>query len=665
VAPMRHIARLLSGVALPVLVTFVMAADRPVNPARATSDPQVRLWSQDFRKWSRDFRMWSRDLSPGGQPSAAALRYPPPRFVHPARRAKLEAALAGIEPAIREQMDRMRVPGLAWGVVIDGELVRSGGMGVRETASAAPVDADTVFRIASMTKSFTALAILQLRDAGTLSLDDPVTRHVPEFASVSLPTSDSPAITIRHLLTHSEGLPEDNPWGDRQLAVAEETLSAWLLKGLPFSTPPATAFEYSNYGFALLGRIVANASGMPYDDYVTRRILQPLGMTSTAFDQRNVPSARLASGYRPAETGWVLEPSLSHGAFGSMGGLFTSARDLGRYVAFMSSAWPPRDDEDNGPVKRSSLREMQQGQRLSSFDVSRGAPDAPISAAARAYGYGLEARTDCRVRHLVAHGGGLPGFGSNMTWLPEHGVGVLVMANRTYAAGRAVARVILERLAASGALQPRRVVPSPALVRAHDRITALVNRWNDGELKTLAADNLLLDRPLNARRTEFTAAHERLGTCQGNADIDAENWLRGTGRLNCERGTLTVAITLAPTEPPLVQHLELTSAQSLAASLAASVASLAALVGRWDEPKAAALLAPELTDTMRSQARSIAVNYGPCRMGDVLAGDGRTDARVRLTCDRGRLDVHVETDAGTGRIRTATFAVPPGDTCAP
>jgi CubicO group peptidase (beta-lactamase class C family) len=391
--------------------------------------------------------------------AAATDAYPAAQFADPARRARLEAALADIEPAIRDEMQRMRAPGLAWGVVIDGDFVRSGGMGVRDVTSAAPVDADTVFRIASMTKSFTALAILALRDEGTLSLDDPVTRHVPEFAGVRMPTADSPPITIGHLLTHTEGFAEDNPWGDRQLAVSDDTLGTWLRQGLPFSTTPGTEYEYSNYGFAILGRIVANVSGMPHRDYVTRHILEPLGMSSTTFEPRDVPEERAAAGHRPTDAGWDLEPSLPHGAFGAMGGLLTSARDLARYVAFMLSAWPPRDEPDRGPVKRSSLREMQQGWRAAGFGVTRRTPDASISATPAAYGYGLRVTSDCRVRHQVSHGGGLPGFGSNMTWLPEYGIGVVVMANRTYAPAAAVTRVVLERLAASGALQPRRVTP--------------------------------------------------------------------------------------------------------------------------------------------------------------------------------------------------------------
>ena len=152
---------------------------------------------------------------------------------------------------------------------------------VRELKDRAPVTADTVFRIASMTKSFTAMAILKLRDEGKLSLDDAVSRHVPALANLPYPNKDSPEITIRHLLTHSEGFPEDNPWGDRQLAQSDATMRAWMSAGIPFSNAPGVAFEYSNYGFAILGQVVASASGRPYDEYVRDRILLPLGMRAS------------------------------------------------------------------------------------------------------------------------------------------------------------------------------------------------------------------------------------------------------------------------------------------------------------------------------------------------------------------------------------------------
>ena len=166
---------------------------------------------------------------------------PPARFTDPDRVSKLRGAFPEIDRLFQEFAKRIHVPGAAWGIIVDGQLLHSGGTGVRDIASKAPVNADTVFRIASMTKSFTAMAILKLRDDGKLSLDDPAERYVPEMKGLSYPTTDSPRITVRHLLTHGEGFPEDNAWGDQQLSATEGQLSEMLNRGIPFSNPPGVA----------------------------------------------------------------------------------------------------------------------------------------------------------------------------------------------------------------------------------------------------------------------------------------------------------------------------------------------------------------------------------------------------------------------------------------
>src|SRR5688572_12926611 len=163
------------------------------------------------------------------------------------------------------------------------------------------------------------------------------------------PTSDSPRITIRHLLSHAEGFPEDNPWGDQQLADTDEQLSALIRGGIPFSNAPGIAYEYSNYGFAILGRIVGTLSGnrgtptQAYTRYIQDHVLKPLGMTSTTLEPASVPADRLAHGYRWEDAQWKEEPLLANGSFGSMGGMLTTLSDLGRYVGAYLAAWPPRD----------------------------------------------------------------------------------------------------------------------------------------------------------------------------------------------------------------------------------------------------------------------------------------------------------------------------------
>ena len=477
-------------------------------------------------------------------------------FADPARRTKLATAFPEVDRIFTEFAKNNHVPGAAWGIVIDGELAHAGTAGLRDIEANAPVDADTVFRIASMTKSFTAVAILKLRDEGRLSLDDPAERYVPELKALRYPTTDSPRITIRHLLSHSEGFPEDNPWGDQQLSETEESLSRMLRDGIPFSNAPGIAYEYSNYGFAILGRIVSNVSGKPYEEYVAANILQPLGMVSTTLHAAKVPKNRMAIGYRWEDERWKPEPALPHGSFGSMGGMLTSIRDLSRYISMFLDAWPPHDGPETAPIRRASLREMQQPWRPSSTRVTRDPVTGVAQLSAGAYGFGLGVTQTCEYRAVVAHGGGLPGYGSLMRWLPDYGVGIIAFGNLTYTGWGRVANEAIDRLAKTGGLQPREVVPSPALVAARDAVSSLVIKWDDALADRIAAENLFLDRSKDRRRKEIEELRAAAGQCSAPEKFDnVENALRGQWTLSCERGRLQVAITLAPTMPPTVQFL--------------------------------------------------------------------------------------------------------------
>jgi CubicO group peptidase (beta-lactamase class C family) len=497
----------------------------------------------------------------------STFKAPPPRFVDPQRRAKLAAAFPEIDTVFQQFVTRAHVPGAAWGIVIDGELAHVGTAGLRNVSTKTPVERDTAFRIASMTKSFTAMSILKLRDEGKLALDDPAERYVPELKALLYPTDDSPRITIRHLLSHSEGFPEDNPWGDRQLADTDEQLSKMIADGIPFSHAPGVAYEYSNYGFAILGRIVANVaapSGAPrsmaYERYVTENILTPLGMTSTTLEPSSVASSRLALGYRWEDERWKDEPILPHGAFGAMGGMTTTIPDLARYVSVFLDAWPPRDDRERGPVKRSSLREMQQLWRPSGASISRDASGA-LQLVSGGYGFGLRVSQNCAFSYIVAHSGGLPGYGSQMRWLPDYGVGVIAFGNLRYTPWEATVSAALDALARTGGLEPRVVQPSPALIAARDAAEKLVIKWDDDDASSIAADNLFLDIDKEHRRAGVDGLHRTVGACRARGRFDhVENALRGDWTMDCDKGKVSVAITLAPTMPPKVQFFSATVA---------------------------------------------------------------------------------------------------------
>lgn len=493
---------------------------------------------------------------------AAALALavaPAPAFPLIDRRERMAAAFPVIDRRMADYAAAEHIPGLIWGLVIDDQLAHVGVSGLRDVAVNAPVTPDTIFRIASMTKSFTAMAILKLRDEGRLSLDDPAERYVPELRQWRGPTDDSPRITVRHLLSHSAGFPEDNPWGDQQLDLTEEDFTAMLSRGMSFSTAPGTAYEYSNYGFAILGRVISRVAGVPYRQYIQREVLDPLGMTATTLEPAQVNEALRARGYRWEDAQWKEEPPLPDGAFGAMGGMLTSMSDLSRYVAAMLSAWPPRDGADNGPVRRASLREMQQVARIRPATVGYTPTSDALQLFSGGYGYGLRISQTCDFGHVVAHGGGLPGFGSVMQWLPEYGVGIIVFGNRTYAGFGGVANEAMAALAATGGLVPRQMAPSPALQHARSEVLALLEGWSDDRAQALAAINLFRDRSLERRRAEFAALHEAVGSCRDSGVyLPLENPLRGIWTLDCQRGTVRAEVTLAPTVPPLVQHLDVT-----------------------------------------------------------------------------------------------------------
>ena len=559
----------------------------------------------------------------------------PARFADPERIAKLKSALPAIEKLFERAHQQMGVPGSAWGVVIDGELVLVKTLGERNVQSKDPVTPATAFRIASMTKSFTAAAVLKLRDEGKLSLEDPVEKWIPEFKSYAYPTSDTAPIRLRQLISHGAGFPEDNPWGDRQLAIPDATLKQWVKAGIPFSTAPDTAFEYSNYGFALAGQVVQKASGMTYREYVESKLLKPLGMTASSLEPTAIPAAMRAAGYgRRGEQTYEI-PSLAHGSFGAMGGLVTTVPDLAKWVAYQLAAFPARDGDEVGPVRRSSLREMQRLQRQSNFRVE------PTRATSGGYGYGLGVSTDCRFAHIVGHGGGLPGFGSYMMWLPEYGVGMVGLTNLTYQGPGAFISDAFDLLAKTGALEPRQVPPSPVLVSIRDSIAQLWSRWDEDALKKVAADNLFLDGTAGEWRREMEAVQTRVGKCQAPGEVEAENLLRGKFRMPCERGEAEVTFTLAPTKPPKLQMWRF------------------APIGKPSE-----LIRAAAADYV-SKARP---GLGVCRLGEVLSGDGVRRSQFQLNCEMGKTSVtfSAKTEAGADpSVEAGPLQRTPGARCAP
>lgn len=573
--------------------------------------------------------------------------------------AHLAAQASFLQTAFQQFREEHHIPGLAYGLVAGGELLAAGGLGVQTMHDQTPVTPDSVFRIASMTKSFTAMAVISLRDEGRFQLDTPAEAVVPELARLRYPTRDSAPVTIRQLLTMSAGFPQDDPWADRQLACDEATFTDWLRGGISFSNPPGVTFEYSNYGYAILGRIITTVSGMPYQTYIQEHILKPLGMTSSTFDVRAVAPERLALGYRREDNQWTAEPPLADGVFGAMGGLFTTITDFARYMALLLSAFPPRDDDDTGPVRRSSLREMQQMARQSLVISTRTTPDAPALVQNIGYGYGLRIETDSVLGYSVAHGGGLPGYGTFYRLLPDCGVGLVAFANLTYESPAARINDILYHWRQTGALQPRKPAPTAPLLAAQAALAQLYENWDDSVMTGIATASFFQDSPLDKRRQQFTDLRRRFGKCRQITPVEPENALRGRWRMVCRGGYLELFATLAPTVPPQLQYLQITAARSLNPAFKRTTAQVIRLINQWDETLAPAVFDRSLKRAaLRSQFEALRVQYGRLRLGEVLEGDGSTTARLRLTGKNGQVDMKLTLNPQTGRVTGVIFTRP-------
>jgi len=463
----------------------------------------------------------------------------------------MTTAFAQIDAAYATFAQQHNIPGIVAGVVQDGRLVHVTALGLADIEAGRRTSPATAFRIASMTKSITALAILSLRDQGRLALDTPLARYVPQFAAVPPPTTDSPPVTVRHLLSHVAGFVTDDPWGDRVLGMTPAALDTLMAEGKLFARTPGLAFEYSNLGYALLGRVLTNVSGEPYQAFVRRTVLQPLGMTRTTFDAFEAARGDFAWGHRFDEGKWSRERLEPDGEVGAMGGLATTAADYARYVAFLLDAWPARDDPESGPVRRSTVREM------SLFHAPPFLPD-PVDGrapAASAYGYGLVNAADSKIGRRAHHSGGLPGYGSHMLLLPESGIGIFAFGNRTYAP---MSRITLAVAETVHALQPSRApaAPSPWLKRAVEAVVAAYAAGRIEVAEAVFAGNLLLDMPARLRNVELAALKERLGVGRLESIVPVHA-LDGSFTMACANGRLRGEITLSPDPEPGIQDLTL------------------------------------------------------------------------------------------------------------
>jgi CubicO group peptidase (beta-lactamase class C family) len=483
--------------------------------------------------------------------------YQPATFTDPGRMEKIKKLFPVIDSIYRKYAIANHFPGIAFGLVVDGKLLYNGNYGYTNIDKKIPVTSSSLFRIASMSKSFTAMAILKLRDEGKLNLDDPAYLYIPELKEAKYPTSDAPHITIRHLLTHGAGFPEDNPWGDRQLADTDKDFIEFLKKQISFSNPPGIAYEYSNLGFAMLGKIVTKVSGMRYQDYIKEYIWQPLGMKTSEWEYGNVAADKLAHGYRWLNEKWNEETLLHDtpdGSWGAMGSMISSIDEFANYMAFHLAAWPPNNAKDDGPIKRSSVREMHHPWRVNGLNTNYKYPDGRTCTVATAYNYGLGWMRDCDNKIYISHSGGLPGFGSQWRIMPDYGIGVVALGNRTYAPMGFVNTQVLDTLIKLAGLQPRQLPPSAILEKRKNELVKLLPDWNNADKSEIFAENFFPDYPIDTLKKYAKELFAKAGKNLKVKEMKPENQLRGSFIIEGERIDIEIYFTLSPENPALIQE---------------------------------------------------------------------------------------------------------------
>ena len=412
---------------------------------------------------------------------SAALELPKSGLADPAastHTAGFQEKAALFDTWITTQMAGQGLPGMSVGLVHDGQLVWAKGYGFSDTEKKTPATPATIYRMASVTKTLTATAILQLRDAGMLVLDDPVSKYLPWFR-VSSHFSDAPAITIRHLLTHSSGLPREAAfpyWTDNQFPTLEQIKATLPSQEVIF--PTETRWKYSNLGFALAGEVIAAVSGETYEHYVHTHILEPLGMADSSIILPETQRSRLATGYGPRQPDGsrVTRPFTDCRGITPAANLSSTVEDLAKYLAFQMG-----DGTVNGKVilKASTLREMHRVQWIQK-DWQSG------------WGLGFSV-THVGGKDYVGHIGILSGYRTAISFLPEERTGVIVLSNADDGHPSFYVRQVFVLL---GGSLGHTAVPEP-VVQADPTWTRYTGRyrntWGDMDVRLLDGNLVIVD----------------------------------------------------------------------------------------------------------------------------------------------------------------------------
>jgi len=366
---------------------------------------------------------------------------------------RIGSALHLLELWLEAQSAYENIPGISMAVVHDQELLWARGFGYADREKKRPATPDTIYGIGSISKLFTSIAVLQLRDQGKLGLDDPLARHLPWF-NIKQTYADGPPVTIRGILTHSSGLPRDAAYPYWSAPYSEFPDREQIIKSLADQAtvyPAGTHFQYSNLGFALAGELVARVSARDYADYVKEKILVPLGLGDTRPElPEEHRGGRLAAGYSSVTREGIMNkmPFFQAKGIAPAAGFSSTAADLARFASWQFRLLGGGKEEI---LRANTLREMQRFQWMD--------PDNT---------WGLGFTVWNRNGTIYAgHGGICAGYRSQLTLQPKEKIAAVFLTNSSgvnswiYAqrACEIVAPAVAEALAAPAAAKQ----PDPAL----------------------------------------------------------------------------------------------------------------------------------------------------------------------------------------------------------
>lgn len=427
---------------------------------------------------------------------------------------------------------------------------------------------DTVFRIASMSKSFLAATALALSDEGRLDLNRDIDDYVPGV--LFRWEGEARQVTVAELLANRSGMPEDNAYGDRELGATREEIAALGALGFELTALPGEKYQYSNIGMSFVGRAIEAVTGRTVEEEVRARFLVPLGLDATKYSADDYAADRdIAHGFRTFDQGgsFIPEPFVGSGALACIGALFSTLDDIATWSAFLASAFSA-DPLRPEVLSAHSRREMQRVHTV----IPVGDPGPFRDLAGLGYGYGLAVEHDRKHGRIAQHSGGLPGFSSHMRWQLATGIGAVAFGNSDVFRTEQLAADALTRALESIDAPAEETRPWPATIEAAERLDDAIRTGKSFAETGVLASNVLLDIPETVRRARIEALLAEAGAIAAGQlsfasrirSADDAAHLRWS--VACERGELFCEVRLVGLATPLVQSLTVTSTETSALS---------------------------------------------------------------------------------------------------